>query len=48
MDLHDQVPVLVLDVLEADITEDASIVDEHVDPAECLNSSVDDLVAILD
>ena len=41
---NDQVPVLVLHVLEADISEDASIVDEDIDAAERLDGGVDDLL----
>lgn len=45
--LHNEVPVLILHVLEADIPEDAGIVDEHVDPAKGLDRRLDDLVSIL-
>jgi hypothetical protein len=48
VDLHDEVPVLVLHVLEADVSQNASIVDEHVDSAKGLDGSLDNLVAILD
>lgn len=48
MHLHDQIPVLVLHVLETDIPQDTGIVDEHVYPAESLDGRLDDLVAILD
>lgn len=48
VDLHDQVPVLVGEVLEADITENTGIVDDDVDAAESLDGSLDDLVAVLD
>lgn len=48
MDLKDEVPVLILDVLEADIAQDAGVVDEDVDTAKSLDGSVDDLVAVLD
>lgn len=48
MNLEDQVPVLVLDILEADITQDAGIVDQDIDATKCLNGSLDDLVAVLD
>jgi hypothetical protein len=46
--LEDQVPVLVLHVLEADVAQDTGVVDEHVDAAEGLDGRVDDLVAVLD
>lgn len=48
VDLHDEVPVHILHVLEADITEDTGVVDENIDAAESLDSSLDDLVTILD
>ena len=48
VDLEDQVPILILHVLEADISEDSGIVDEDVDAAERLDGCVDDLVAVLD
>lgn len=48
MHLHDQVPVLILHVLKADIPQNASIVDEHVDAAKGLDGSLDNLVAIFD
>jgi hypothetical protein len=47
VDLEDQVPILVLDILEADVSQDTSVVDEDVDTAERLDRSVDDLVAVL-
>lgn len=48
MDLHDQVPVLILHVLETNIPEDTSIVDEHINPAISLDGRLDNLVTILD
>lgn len=48
MDLVDKIPVLVCDVLEADIAEDASVVEEDIDAAKSLDSGVDDAVAELD
>lgn len=48
VDLEDQVPILVLHILEADIAEDTGIVDEDIDAAERLDGSFDNLVAILD
>lgn len=44
----DQIPILILHVLEADVTEDASIVDEDVDAAKGLDGGLDDPVTILD
>lgn len=48
VDGHDEIPVLVGHVLEADVTENAGVVDEDVDATESLDGSLDDLVAILD
>jgi hypothetical protein len=48
VDLEDEVPVLVLHVLEADIAQDAGVVDEDIDAAESLDGRLDDAVAILD
>jgi hypothetical protein len=48
VDLEDQVPVLVLHVLEADIAQDTGVVDQDVDPAERLDGGVDNLLAVLD
>lgn len=48
MDGHDQIPVMVRHVLEADVTEDAGIVDQDVDAAEVLNGRLNDLVAVDD
>ena len=47
MDANDQVPVLVLDVLEADVSEDTGVVDEDVDAAKGLDGGVDDALAVL-
>jgi hypothetical protein len=46
--LHDQIPVGILHVLEANVSEDSRIVDQDVDSAKGLDGCVDDLVAILD
>lgn len=48
VDLDNQVPVLVLDVLEADVTQDAGVVDEDIDATEGLDGGVDDALAVLD
>jgi len=45
--LHNQIPVGILHVLEADITKDTSIVDEDIYPTKGLDSRIDDPVAIL-
>jgi hypothetical protein len=44
---HDEIPVLVLHVLEGDIAEDACVVQEYIDAAEVLDGGFNDLVAIL-
>jgi hypothetical protein len=46
--LHHQVPVLVFHVLKADVAQNAGIVDEDINPAKGLDSSPNDLVAVLD
>ena len=48
MDGHDQVPILVFHVLEADIPKDTGVVDQDINPAKVLNGGLDDLVSILD
>lgn len=40
MDTVDQVPILILHVLEANITQDTSIVNEYINATEVLNSSI--------
>jgi hypothetical protein len=47
VDLEDQVPILVLHVLEADVAQNTGIVDEDVDAAVGLDGRLDNLVAIL-
>lgn len=48
MHLINQIPVLVLHILKADIAQDTGVVDEHVHAAEVLNCGVDDGFAVLD
>jgi hypothetical protein len=48
MNLEDQVPVSLLHVLEADISQDAGVVDEDIDAAKGIDGSLDDGFAILD
>lgn len=48
VDLHDEIPILVRQIFEADIAENSGIVDDDVDTAKVLNSRLDNLVAILD
>jgi len=47
VDLVDELPVRLLHVLEADIAQDASVVDEHVDAPKGIDRSLDDSIAIL-
>jgi hypothetical protein len=44
----DQVPVLLLHVLEADIAQDAGVVDEHIDAAKGVDGRLDDGLSVLD
>lgn len=44
----DQIPIFICDILEADIAENACIVDDDVDTAKVVNRSLDDRLAILD
>jgi hypothetical protein len=48
VDVVDEVPVGLLHVLEADIAQNAGIVDEDVDAAKGVNGRLDDVFAILD
>jgi hypothetical protein len=48
VDLVDKLPVRLLHVLEADITQDTGVVDEHIDAPKSINRRLDDLLAILD
>lgn len=47
MNLHNQLPVSILHVLEADIPKDTGIVDENIDATERLDGSFYYLLAIL-
>jgi hypothetical protein len=48
MDLINQIPVLLLHVLEANITQNASIIDEHIDTPKVVDGSLDDSFSVLD
>jgi hypothetical protein len=48
MNLVDQIPVLPLHVLEANIAQNARIVDEHIDAPKVVDSSLDDGFSVLD
>ncbi len=47
MDLEYQIPILIFHILEADIPEDSSIIDEDVYPAKILNGGLNDSLSIL-
>ncbi len=47
MDLEYQIPILIFHILEADISEDSSIIDEDVYPAKVLNGGLNDCFSIL-
>lgn len=44
----DQIPILILHVLEADIPQDTGIVEEHIDATEVLDGGLNDRLAVLD
>ena len=48
VDLDDQIPILILHILEANVPQDARIVNEHIDPPKRLDGRLNDLVAVLD
>lgn len=48
MNLHDQIPVLILHILEADVSKDAGVVDEDVYPSVVVNRGLDDALAVHD
>lgn len=47
MDAVDQVPVLVLHILETDIPQDSGVIKQHIDATEILDRSFNDTLAIL-
>jgi hypothetical protein len=47
VDVVDEVPVRLLHVLEADIAQDAGIVDEHIDAPKGIDGRLDDGLSIL-
>lgn len=47
MNLLDEIPIGILEVLEGDIPQDTSVVDEDVDGTESLDGSLNDLLAVL-
>lgn len=48
MDLVDEFPIRLLHVLEADISQDARVVDEDIDTPESIDCSLDDVLSVLD
>ena len=44
----DQVPILIFHIFETDISQDTSIIYEHIYPAKGFDRSLDDRIAILD
>jgi hypothetical protein len=48
MDFVNEVPVLLLHVLEANIAQNSGVVNEDIDAAEVVNGGFDDGLAVLD
>lgn len=48
VDLDDEIPVLILEVLEADVAEDTGVVEEDIDATKSLDGRLDDAVTVLD
>jgi hypothetical protein len=48
VDLVDQVPVGLLHVLEAYITQDTGVVDENIDTPKSIDRGLNDVLSILD
>lgn len=48
VDLDDEIPVLVGQVLEANVTQDTGVVDENIDATKGLEGGLNDSVSILD
>jgi hypothetical protein len=46
--LDDEVPVLILHVLEAHVSQNARVVDQYIDAAELPDGGFNDLLAIVD
>ncbi len=47
VDLVDKIPVRLLHVLEADVSQDTGIVDEDIDTSKVINRGLDDILSIL-
>lgn len=48
MDGHDQVPISIRHVLHRDVPQDASVVDEDIDPPKLFNGGLNNFLAIFD
>ena len=48
MHLHDQIPIGICHLLKANVPQDASIIDEHINTTKSLYSCVDNFLSILD
>jgi hypothetical protein len=48
MNLHDEVPIIIFHVLEADIPQDAGVVEEDIDTTEGIDGGLNNAFAILD
>ena len=48
MHVHDQVPVRISHIPEADISQNPGVVNQNINPAEAFNSCLDDLLALVD
>jgi hypothetical protein len=48
VDLHDKIPVDILHILEADVPEDTSVIDEDINATEIGDGGANDGLAILD
>lgn len=48
MNIRDEIPIGVFDILETDISENASVVDEDVNTTESIDGCLDDLFAVDD
>ena len=44
----DQIPIRIFHILEADVSQDASVIEEDVDSAKGIDGGLNDSVAILD
>ena len=47
MDFHDQIPIVLSHLGKGFVSEDSSVVDQHVNTAESVDGGLDDVVTIL-